>query len=114
MKLRIGKTALLRLQRSLKTDRAIGERFGVSRQAVQLVRRKYGIPYLRDKHPERDARILALHLKGFSASAIAVKMGLYPQQVLDMIRKAHQEKAQQKGVGRAAPAAAVTLRFPAP
>jgi len=87
MKLRISKDLLLQLQSSLKTDQAIGERFGATRQAVQLLRKKHGIGYVRDKHPRRDARILVLRQMGLSSIAISEKTGLSATQVLKVIKK---------------------------
>lgn len=93
MKLRISKALLLQLQMFLKTDQAIGARFGATRQAVQILRKKHGIGYVRDKHPVRDARILALRLSGLSCTAISEKTGLSSTQVLKVIKKIMSGKA---------------------
>jgi hypothetical protein len=40
---RISKAQLIKLQKKLKTDAAIGEQFGITRQAVHLLRKKFDI-----------------------------------------------------------------------
>jgi hypothetical protein len=43
---RFSKRELLQLQRTLKNDVAIGNKFGITHQAVQQIRKLYGIPPL--------------------------------------------------------------------
>lgn len=40
---KISKAELIRLQKKLKTDARIGEEFGITRQAIHQLRKKYGI-----------------------------------------------------------------------
>ena len=51
------KEKLLKLQKRYKTDRAIGEQFGVTRQAVHLWRVKYGVRSLRELIEARNYQI---------------------------------------------------------
>lgn len=73
---RITKPKLLRLQKTLKTDAAIGKKFGITRQAVHLWRRKFGVRCIRDKNKKRNDSIKAMHRKGLSAAKIGKRIGL--------------------------------------
>ena len=67
----ITKSELLKLQHTLKTDEAIGKKFGISRQAVHQIREKYGINALTNKNKERNEKIVALYKNGTTGTAIA-------------------------------------------
>ena len=82
---KISKTELIKLQRSLKIDAAIGKKFGITRQAIHQLRKKYGIPSNLAKNDERNAKILSLYKKGISGTAIAKKMGLSISQTYRVI-----------------------------
>ncbi|HEX7510132.1 MAG TPA: hypothetical protein VF335_02435, partial [Chitinivibrionales bacterium] len=71
---KISKSELIKLQKSLKTDEAIGKKFSITRQAVHQLRKKYGIPSNLAKNDERNEKILALYKKGVSGTDIAEKM----------------------------------------
>ena len=43
---RISKAELIELQKKLGTDRAIGRKFNITRQAIKQIRKKYDIPRL--------------------------------------------------------------------
>jgi len=73
---RISKQELLKLQKILKTDKAIGAEFNITRQAVFQLRIKYGIPAVQGRNDKRDAKILDLHKLGKTCTAIAKKMNL--------------------------------------
>jgi biotin operon repressor len=82
---RISKQDLVRLQKNLKTDAAIGAKFGISRQAVHQLRQKYDIDYNRTKHRDRNAKILSLYRKKASGTRIARQMKISVSQVYRII-----------------------------
>ena len=45
---RVTKAQLIKLQKQLKVDEAIGAKFGITRQAIHQLRQKYGIPRIPD------------------------------------------------------------------
>ena len=59
-----------RLQKTLMTDQAIGSKFGITRQAVHLWRRKFRVPCIPDKNKKRNDIIKAMHRRGLSAAKI--------------------------------------------
>ena len=61
---RLSKAELIKLQKKLTTDEAIGKKFGITRQAVHQIRKKYGIKSNYADNPERNAKIVALYKKG--------------------------------------------------
>jgi plasmid maintenance system antidote protein VapI len=74
---RISKTELIKLQKTLTPDAAIGKMFGVTRQAIHFIRQKYGIPMaVNTKNDVRNAKIHSLHKNGLTGTAIAQKVGL--------------------------------------
>ena len=73
---RITKAQLVKLQRKLKRDAAIGAQFGITRQAVHQLRKKYGIPSVIEKNPERNKKIIDMYNAGKSVAAIAKKFDL--------------------------------------
>ncbi len=75
-KARISKTELIKLQKTLKTDDAIGQKFGITRQAVHQMRKKYGIPSNLAKNDQRNAKILSQYKNGATGMAIAKKFDL--------------------------------------
>jgi hypothetical protein len=93
---RISKTELLKLQKSLKTDAAIGEKFGITRQAIHQFRNLYGIPSLQAKNDKRNAYIISLHKKGLSGVKIAKKVGLCVSQTCRIIKNAGMKSKAKK------------------
>jgi hypothetical protein len=91
----IPKSELLKLQKSLKTDQAIGRKYKVTRQAIHQLRKRYGIPAILGKNKERDAKILSLHKKGISVMGIAKKMVLSVSQTYRIIRTFGQKKRRK-------------------
>lgn len=73
---RISKSQLIALQKKLKRDAAIGEKFGITRQAVHQLRRKYGIDSVIEKNPERNKEIIKLYQGGKAVATIAKKFDL--------------------------------------
>jgi Mor family transcriptional regulator len=93
---KISKTELIKLQKSLITDEAIGKKFKITRQAVHQLRQKYGIPAILTKNDERDAKMLAMHKKGISTTKIANKMNLSVSQTYRVIRTVEKKKTAKK------------------
>lgn len=83
----ISKEQLIELQKTLKTDAAIGAKFGISRQAVHQLRVKYNIESVRDKNEGRDKRIAEIYKTGKSGAAIAKEMGLSISQLYRIIKR---------------------------
>lgn len=89
---RVSKADLIRLQKTLKTDGAIGAKYGISRQAVHQLRQKYGLDYNRKKHVERNTRILAQFKKAVTGSKIAANTGLSVSQVYRILAQLKKKK----------------------
>jgi hypothetical protein len=92
----VGKTELIKLQKSLKTDAAIGKKFKVTRQAIHQLRKKYGIDSSYADNPERNAKIIALYKKGLSGTAVAEKLGLSISQAYRIIKGTEGKKKAAK------------------
>ncbi len=82
---RISKQQLIRLQKTLKTDAAIGKKYGITRQAVHQLRQKYDLDYNRKKTKERNRKIAVLYKRGRTGVQIARKTGLSISQVYRII-----------------------------
>jgi DNA-binding NarL/FixJ family response regulator len=72
----VSKTELVRLQKSLGTDEAIAGKFKVTRQAIQQLRRAYGIESRYSRNPKRNKEILSLFRGGKTVIEIAKKFDL--------------------------------------
>jgi len=68
---KITKSTLVSLQKKLKTDTAIGERYGITRQAVYQLRKRYGIPAVEGRNDARNLDIYARYNAGESVKSIA-------------------------------------------
>ncbi len=84
---KVNKEQLIKLQKTLITDAAIGAKFGISRQAIHQMRVKYGINANTAKNKERNAKIVSLYKKGKSGIAIAKDLDLSISQVYRIIKK---------------------------
>ena len=82
---RISKSDLIKLQKKMKTDQAIGKKFGITRQAIHQLRKKYGIDSSYAGNPARNSKIIALYKKGTSGTSIAKKLGLSVSQAYRII-----------------------------
>jgi DNA-binding NarL/FixJ family response regulator len=89
---KISKTELLRLQKTLQTDAAIGKKFKVSRQAIHQLRQKYGIAPVTDKNDDRNLKILSMIKKGMTFIKVAEKMDLSVSQTYRIARDAGTKK----------------------
>ena len=82
----VSKEELVRLQKVLKTDAAIGKQVGVSRQAIHQARVKYGIKAV-DKNKERNQKIISLYKKGKTGIAIAKEIGISVSRAYAVIQR---------------------------
>lgn len=106
---KISKTELIKLQKKFKTDARIGEEFGITRQAVHQLRKKYGIDSRIAGNKERNEEIIRLRDAGKSVETIAKKYDLSIPQTYRIIKEASEgvKKAAAKKVAKkkaAAPA----------
>lgn len=84
---RISKNQLLKLRRKYRTDESIARLYGLSRQAIHQLRKRYGIPKAPDDRMERNHLILEMWHSGVSKRKIAAKTGLSPSQICRIVRK---------------------------
>ena len=96
---RISKTQLIKLQKKLKTDAAIGEQFGITRQAVHQLRKKYAIESSLADNPQRNAEIVSMYGKGASGTTLAKKYKLSISQTYRIINES--KKKAKKAVKKA-------------
>ncbi|HEX2955357.1 MAG TPA: hypothetical protein VHO70_00915 [Chitinispirillaceae bacterium] len=84
---RISKQELIRLQKKFKTDARIGEEFGITRQAVHQLRKKYGIESRTAGNPERNKEMVDMRDSGSSVEAIAKKYKLSIPQTYRILKE---------------------------
>jgi Mor family transcriptional regulator len=89
------KTELIKLQKQLGTDEAIGAKFGITRQAVHQMRMKYGIESRYADNPERNAKIIAAYKKGISGTVLAKKFEISISQAYRIIKPAGKSKKKK-------------------
>ena len=89
---RISKAELIRLQKTLKTDEKIGEKFGITRQAIHQMRNLYGIPSNIAKNKERNEKIANAYKAGAPGTAIAKKFDLSISQAYRIINSGKKGK----------------------
>jgi Mor family transcriptional regulator len=103
---KLSKSQLIALQEKLKTDENIAKKFGVTRQAVQQLRKKYGIESSSADNPERNAKIVNLYKKGTARTELAKKFGLSVSQtyrIINTAAKKKSKKAKANGTGSTGP-----------
>jgi hypothetical protein len=105
---RISKADLVKLQKKLVTDAAIGAEFGITRQAVHQLRKKYGIDSSLSNNPERNSEIVSMYEAGTPGTDIAKKYKLSISQTYRIINETKKpaKKAAKKAAPKAAPKAA--------
>jgi hypothetical protein len=101
---RISKADLVKLQKKLVTDAAIGAEFGITRQAVHQLRKKYGIDSSLSNNPERNSEIVSMYEAGTPGTDIAKKYKLSISQTYRIINET--KKPAKKAAKKAAPKAA--------
>ena len=84
---RITKAQLVKLQKKFKTDAKIGEQFGITRQAVHQLRKKYEIESVIAKNAERNQKIVESYESGASGTALAKKFKLSISQTYRIINE---------------------------
>jgi Mor family transcriptional regulator len=85
---RISKTELLKLQKTLVTDEAIGKKFKITRQAIHQLRKAYGIKSSYADNPARNAKVVSAYKKGTSGTSLAKKFDLSVSQTYRIINEA--------------------------
>jgi hypothetical protein len=93
---RISKSQLVKLQKQLKTDAAIGEKFEITRQAVHQLRKKYGIESVIAKNAERNKKIVVAYKGGASGTTLAKKFDLSISQTYRIINEIQGSKKKAK------------------
>jgi hypothetical protein len=93
---KVSKNELIKLQKTLQTDEAIGKKFGVTRQAIHQLRRKYEIPAILGKNDDRNAKIVSMQKKGISVIGLAKKMELSVSQTYRILRTPVKKKNRKK------------------
>jgi hypothetical protein len=82
---KLSKSQLIALQKKLGTDQAIGDKVGVTRQAIHQLRNKYGIDSLIAKNAERNKKIVSLYKGGKTGTDISKKFDLSVSQTYRII-----------------------------
>ncbi|HMD67442.1 MAG TPA: hypothetical protein VKF42_01095 [Chitinivibrionales bacterium] len=82
---RLSKQQLIALQKKLGTDQAIGDKVGVTRQAIHQLRNKFGIDSLIAKNADRNKKILGMYKGGKTGTDIAKKFELSVSQTYRII-----------------------------
>jgi DNA invertase Pin-like site-specific DNA recombinase len=83
----VSKPQLLNLQKTLKTDAAIGAKFGVTRQAIHQIRILYKVPSVREKNKDRNAKIIRLRKQGIPTVKLCKEFGLAISQIYRILAK---------------------------
>lgn len=97
---RISKAELIRLQKKFKTDARIGEEFGITRQAVHQLRKKYGIESRTAGNPERNKEMVSMREAGHSVEAIAKKFKLSIPQTYRILKETASTSKSKKKAGK--------------
>ncbi len=96
---RISKSELIKLQKKLKTDAKIGEKFNITRQAVHQLRKKYGIESVIAKNDERNQKIVKAYHNGETGTNISKKFKLSVSQtyrIINETKKSGKKKSAKK------------------
>ena len=83
---RIGPEQLLALQRTYRSDAAIAALYGMSKQGVQRLRVKYGIPASPPDTGKRDDSIRTMRAGGASVSRISRRWNLSETHIYRILR----------------------------
>ncbi|MBN1759706.1 MAG: hypothetical protein JW863_15370 [Chitinispirillaceae bacterium] len=93
---RISKNELIRLQKKYHTDARIGQEFGITRQAVHQLRKKYTIESRTAGNPDRNKEMVAMRTAGKSVEAIAKKFKLSIPQTYRILKETGPKKPVKK------------------
>ncbi len=83
----ITKAQLEKLQKKFITDAAIGAQFGITRQAVHQLRKKFGLESSLKDNPQRNRKIVKAYESGESGTALAKKYELSISQTYRIINE---------------------------
>jgi hypothetical protein len=83
---RISRDQLLKLQRRYRTDEAIAKLYGISRQAVFKLRKRYGIAPVTGRQAGRDSEIARRYLSGQSTARISRRFRLSTVHIYRILR----------------------------
>jgi transposase len=84
---RISKSQLIKLQKRYHSDQAVGELFGITRQAVQQLRRRLAVAPVAGRHTRRNAEIARLYASGSSGARLARRFRLSAVQVYRILKQ---------------------------
>jgi DNA invertase Pin-like site-specific DNA recombinase len=93
---KISKQELIKLQKTLKTDAKIGAKFGITRQAVHQLRKKYGVDSRTAANPTRNRKIVALRKSGKRVEAIAEQFDLSLPQTYRILKETGAKKKSKR------------------
>jgi len=93
---RVTKARLIKLQKELVTDSAIGEALGITRQAVHQWRKKWGVDSTSTDNSVRNVGIVEAYKAGEAGTAIAKKFKLSISQTYRVINMAKEEAGEVK------------------
>jgi DNA invertase Pin-like site-specific DNA recombinase len=93
---RISKAQLVKLQKKHRTDAKIGALYGITRQAVHQLRKKYSIDSSIADNPKRNAAIVKMYKGGMSGTALAKKFKLSVSQTYRVINEGASKKGKKR------------------
>ena len=99
---RISKNDLIRLQKKFQTDARIGKEFGITRQAVHQLRKKYGIESRTAGNPERNKEMVSLREAGKTVETISKKFKLSIPQTYRILKENTSKKAKKPAAKKVA------------
>ena len=99
---RTSKRDLVRLQKRFHTDALIGNEFGITRQAVHQLRKKYGIASRTAVNPARNKEMAGLRASGRSVDAISKKFKLSIPQTYRILKENRLKKTAKKSLTKKA------------
>jgi hypothetical protein len=83
---RISRSQLVKLQKRYHSDQAVGELFGITRQAVQQLRRRLAVAPVAGRHTRRNAELARLYANGASGARLARRHRLSVVQVYRILK----------------------------
>lgn len=97
--LRIGKEQLQKLQDKYHTDQAIANIYGVNRQAIYKLRKKFGIESDKKRNKNRDMQIRHLFYGGQKAEKLAVRFNLSVSRIYEIVHNNRETQKMKKECG---------------
>ena len=94
---RISRDQFLKLQRKYRTDEAIAKLYGISRQAVFKLRKRYGIAPVAGRQEHRNGEVARLYRSGQNATRIARRYRLSTVHVYRILRAQGVQLRRGKG-----------------